>query len=353
MGREVPRAGRAACACAVSLVSLVLLSDRARSADGGPSPAGGPGVSEVFAAGPIRIEDAPSIRIEANAGQADADVFYLARGPRFTAFFLTHGVEVHPARALRGRELALSPGAEERAPVRLSFPPLVGTAAGVEPTPERVHYFTGSDPDRWLRDIPTFAGVRYAAITGTDLDARADEAGVRLRWTLPPGTDPATLALELEGTARLTARFFQERNEQRVEIDGRVLQRGASSLGFEVRATDATLPLIVEARLTPAPEIGLTAASSPEGGPAIATAPDGTLCVAGRIPALPARVGRDAYVSRLSPDGRTVLSTTIFDHVETMEFAQAHAISAFMLIFSFLVLLGVYVANRRFPIHVS
>ena len=36
-----------------------------------------------------------------------------------------------------------------------------------------------------------------------------------------------------------------------------------------------------------------------------------------------------------------------------MEYAQAHAISAFMLIFSFLVLLGVYVANRRFPIHVS
>jgi molybdate transport system permease protein len=53
------------------------------------------------------------------------------------------------------------------------------------------------------------------------------------------------------------------------------------------------------------------------------------------------------------PGQTKVLSTTIFDHVETMEFAQAHAISACMLIFSFLVLLGVYVANRRFPIHVS
>ena len=53
------------------------------------------------------------------------------------------------------------------------------------------------------------------------------------------------------------------------------------------------------------------------------------------------------------PGQTKVLSTTIFEHVEAMEFAQAHAISAFMLIFSFLVLLGVYVANRRFPIHVS
>ncbi len=53
------------------------------------------------------------------------------------------------------------------------------------------------------------------------------------------------------------------------------------------------------------------------------------------------------------PGQTRVLSTTIFEHVEVGEYAQAHAISAFMLVFSFLVLLAVYVANRRFPIHVS
>jgi molybdate transport system permease protein len=53
------------------------------------------------------------------------------------------------------------------------------------------------------------------------------------------------------------------------------------------------------------------------------------------------------------PGHTRVLSTTIFEHVEVMEYGHAHAISAFLLIFSFLVLLAVYVANRRFPIHVS
>jgi molybdate transport system permease protein len=53
------------------------------------------------------------------------------------------------------------------------------------------------------------------------------------------------------------------------------------------------------------------------------------------------------------PAQTRVLSTTIFEHVETMEYAQAHTISAFLLAFSFLVLLAVYVANRRFPIHIS
>ena len=53
------------------------------------------------------------------------------------------------------------------------------------------------------------------------------------------------------------------------------------------------------------------------------------------------------------PGQTRVLSTTIFEHVELMEYAQAHAVSVFMLIFSFLTLLTVYIANRRFPIHVS
>src|SRR6185436_5763622 len=181
MGREVPRAGRVACACAVALVSLVLLSDRARSADGGPSLPGGPGVREVSTTRPIRIE--------ANAGQADADVLYLARGTRFTAFFLARGVELVPAGGI-GSGLAFEPGG--------------GPAAGVEPTPERVHYFLGSDPDQWRRDIQTFAAVQYGpAAAGIALEVRADEEGVRLRWTLPPGTDPATLAVGTEGPLAL------------------------------------------------------------------------------------------------------------------------------------------------------
>jgi len=53
------------------------------------------------------------------------------------------------------------------------------------------------------------------------------------------------------------------------------------------------------------------------------------------------------------PGETRVLSTTIFEHVEIMEYGQAHTIAAVLLIFSFLVLLAVYVANRRFPIHVS
>ena len=53
------------------------------------------------------------------------------------------------------------------------------------------------------------------------------------------------------------------------------------------------------------------------------------------------------------PGHTRVLSTTIFEHVEIWKYVHTHVVSAFMLIFSFLVLLTVYIANRRFPIHAS
>jgi molybdate transport system permease protein len=42
------------------------------------------------------------------------------------------------------------------------------------------------------------------------------------------------------------------------------------------------------------------------------------------------------------PGGTRVASVQIYDHVEALEYAQAHRLAAVMLIFSFLVLLGLY-----------
>lgn len=52
--------------------------------------------------------------------------------------------------------------------------------------------------------------------------------------------------------------------------------------------------------------------------------------------------------------GRTrVLSIAIYDHVEALEYADAHLLSAGMLAFSFIVLLGVYTMARRFDLFAS
>jgi len=51
--------------------------------------------------------------------------------------------------------------------------------------------------------------------------------------------------------------------------------------------------------------------------------------------------------------GRTkVISIAIYENVETLNYAQAHWLSAVLLAFSFAVLLVVFTVNRRFPVRV-
>ena len=51
------------------------------------------------------------------------------------------------------------------------------------------------------------------------------------------------------------------------------------------------------------------------------------------------------------PGVTKVISIAIYEQVETLSYSQAHYLSAGLLTFSFVVLLGVYIINRRIPIN--
>ena len=53
------------------------------------------------------------------------------------------------------------------------------------------------------------------------------------------------------------------------------------------------------------------------------------------------------------PGKTKVISIAIYEHVETIRYAEAQLLSGGLLAFSFLVLLLVYSVNRRFPVHVG
>jgi len=50
------------------------------------------------------------------------------------------------------------------------------------------------------------------------------------------------------------------------------------------------------------------------------------------------------------PGETRVISIAVYEHVETLHYADAHLLSAGLLLFSFLVLFGVYLTNRRNPV---
>ncbi|HEX7037086.1 MAG TPA: molybdate ABC transporter permease subunit [Pseudomonadales bacterium] len=53
------------------------------------------------------------------------------------------------------------------------------------------------------------------------------------------------------------------------------------------------------------------------------------------------------------PGQTRVVSIAIYEHVETLRYFDAHVLAGGLLAFSFLVLLVVYVVNRRYPLHVG
>ena len=96
------------------------------------------------------------LSFEANQGQSDGRVKFLARGHGYT-LFLTPSETVlsltPAARAERG------PSQYSHAVVRLrlinanSNP----TFEGLDPLPARSHYFIGRDPERWRTGVPHYA----------------------------------------------------------------------------------------------------------------------------------------------------------------------------------------------------
>ena len=53
------------------------------------------------------------------------------------------------------------------------------------------------------------------------------------------------------------------------------------------------------------------------------------------------------------PGETKVISIAIYEHVETLRYAEAHQLAGGLMIFSFIVLIAVYTLNRRVPVHVG
>ena len=152
------------------------------------------------------------LSFEANRGQTDSQVKFLARG-RGYALFLT------PTEAV----LSLAkPRAQARAETSAtSSPEASGTVlamqlAGANPEPRvsgkdalpgRVNYFRGKDPAHWHTQIPTYAKVAYEGIyPGVDLVYHGNQGQLEYDFVLAPGADPGALKLVFRGTESRSTR---------------------------------------------------------------------------------------------------------------------------------------------------
>jgi hypothetical protein len=261
-----------------------------------------PGMSRADAATQGRILTAYGklpLSFEANQGQVDRQVKFLARGHGYT-LFLTDDAAV----------MTLEAAAENSAPnedpgvLRMK---LVGgnpsaKVSGIDEQQGKSHYLTGNEPNKWRTNVANYAKVRYKdAYPGVDLVYYGNQQQLEYDFVVAPHTDPRAIVLDLEvdrhtnlnpsghktsGIHRRTplriaangdllvsidgrevrfskpaiyqgAEIFDgERENDRPSeiadahsIDGRWVVKGETRVGFEVGPYDSTKPLIIDPAL--------------------------------------------------------------------------------------------------------
>lgn len=151
------------------------------------------------------------LSFEANRGQSDPQVKFLARG-RGYALFLT------PA------EIVMSlaqPGGRAAVRIRLLGSRGARSVDGLEQLPGRSNYLTGREPSQWRRGIPNYARVRYREVyPGIDLVFYGNQRQLEYDFVVASGADPGLIRLAFEGAGSL-----------RVDGDGDlVLKTGAGEI---------------------------------------------------------------------------------------------------------------------------
>jgi hypothetical protein len=148
------------------------------------------------------------LSFEANRGQTDASVNFLARGAGYALFLKPAEATLvlrdegraaeHPSRAG-----ARTPTAHPQSKVlRMK---VVGAdasvaAEGLEELAGKANYLVGDDPSKWRTDVPTYGRVRYAEVyPGVDLVYYGNQRQLEYDFHVAPGANARAVSLEFEG----------------------------------------------------------------------------------------------------------------------------------------------------------
>jgi hypothetical protein len=211
------------------------------------------------------------LSFEANQGQTDSQVKFLAHGPGY-ALFLTQSEAVLSLKKLQASKAAGKPAPSEPAAgtvlrMRLAGANPAPRIAGRDALPGKVNYLRGKDPARWHTGIPTYAKVAYAEVyPGVDLVYYGNPRQLEYDFIVAPGADPRRITLDFAGVEKLDLAasgelvlhasggevrlpapvVYQERQGVRQPVTGRYVLKGPQQVGFELAAYDTSQPLVID-----------------------------------------------------------------------------------------------------------
>jgi hypothetical protein len=139
---------------------------------------------------------------ERNYGQADSEVLYLSRGPKYSLFLTRTGMTIVLPALQKQTPGGVTSNAQDAKYFRLRFGSanLQPQVTGIENLPGVSNYFSGSDPKLWHAGVPHFARVRYSNLyPGIDLVFYFRDGQLEYDLVAAPDADPSAIFLRAEG----------------------------------------------------------------------------------------------------------------------------------------------------------
>ena len=201
------------------------------------------------------------LAFEANQGQADSSVGFLAHGSGYTLFLTATGSVLSFANQSGHSFVRLRLAGANRNP----------QVVGLDELPGKTNYFIGNDPRLWHTNVPTYARVMYQDVyPGVNLIYYGNQGRLEYDFAIQPGAHPAIIRLDFLGAQHMRidtqgnlvlslpggqiyqpAPFiYQEAGSAKNAISGRYILLGTSQVGFLIGAYNPTRPLIIDPVLT-------------------------------------------------------------------------------------------------------
>jgi hypothetical protein len=264
------------------------------------------------------------LAFEANQGQSDLSVDFLARGSGYNVA-LSRGDAV--LRLSDGLTVGIALVDANPQPAVTPLEPLAGT----------VNYLRGSDPSAWQTNVPTFGRVAYDEVyPGIDIAYFGSQGRVEYDFIVAPGASVDQIALRFDGAEALevdadgslvvrTAGGDLRQARPVVYQDAQIIEGSfvvnADRLTFAIGDYDASKPLVIDPALEYSTYLGGKGDENYWFGVAnagIAVDSSGSAYVVGSTtsPDFPAKFGgfkdggMDIFVAKLNPSGSGLVYAT-------------------------------------------
>src|SRR2546421_7047849 len=269
----------------------------------------------------LRMANFP-LAFEANAGQADPSVKFLARAGKSELLLTARSITVQSRKSFGVQFVAANTATAPQ---------------GIDILPGQRNYIVGNDPTKWRTDVPTFRKIIYEDIyRGIDLTFYGNQSEFEYDFVVKPGGDPHAIRLGIEGVRprvstngdlilkrgddELIQRkpiIYQDINGERRLIDGHYSLRRKREVAIEISEYDTGKPLVIDPTLVYSTYLG---GGGDDSGSSIAIDSNGNVYVAGTTtsmnfpthgPVFPTTAGlADIFVTKIDAAGANIIYST-------------------------------------------